>query len=129
MNRKLTITILAAAFLASPALTFAADARSGGELITVLKSADASLKDRNDACRELATIGDPKAIPVLVGLLGDEKLSHMARYALEPIKDASVDTALRDAMGKLKGDLQIGVINSIGVRRDEKASKDDEFDL
>ena len=120
-NRKLTIMLLMLACLATNTVTFAADARSGAELIGVLKSADASLKDKNDACRELATIGDPKAIPVLVGLLGDEKMAHMARYALEPLDHASVDTALREAMGKLKGALRIGVINSIGVRRDAKA--------
>ena len=125
LNRKLTIMLLMPACLATTSAALAADAEpSAGKLIAVLKSADASLKAKNDACRELATIGDPKAIPVLVGLLGDEKLSHMARYALEPIDHASVDAALRDAMGKLKGGLRIGAINSIGMRRDEKAVGD-----
>ena len=45
----------------------------------------------------------------------------MARYALEPIPDPAVDSALRDALGKLKGRPLIGVIGSIGVRRDAKA--------
>jgi len=125
LNRKLTITLLIVACLATTSSTFAADAKpSTDTLIAVLKSTDASLKDKNDACRELATIGDPKAIPVLVSLLDDEKMSHMARYALEPLDHASVDVALRDAMGKLKGNLRIGVINSIGMRRDEKAVGD-----
>ena len=39
----------------------------------------------------------------LAALLGDEKLSHMARYALEPIPGADVDNALREAVGKLNG--------------------------
>ena len=60
-------------------------------------------------------------MPALAALLGDEKLSHMARYGLEPIPDASVDDALRDAFGKLKGRPLAGVIGSIGVRRDAKA--------
>ena len=121
-NRKLTIVLLVAACLATPAATLAAEAKpAGAKLIAVLKSADASLKAKNDACRELATIGDPKAIPVLVGLLGDEKLAHMARYALEPLDHASVGVALREAMGKLTGSLRIGAINSIGMRRDAKA--------
>ena len=123
-NRKMTIVLLIVATLATTT-TFAADAKpSGDKQIAVLKSADASLKAKSDACRELATIGEAKAIPVLVGLLGDEKMSHMARYALEPLDHASVDVALRDAMGKLKGNLRIGVINSIGMRRDEKAVGD-----
>jgi HEAT repeat protein len=55
-------------------------------------------------------------------LLTDEKLSHMARYALERMPcECGVD-AMRDALGKVKGNLKIGVINSLGVRRDAKAT-------
>jgi HEAT repeat protein len=121
----MTIMLLMVACLATTSAVLAADAKpSGDKQIAVLKSADASLKAKSDACRELATLGEAKAIPVLVGLLGDEKLSHMARYALEPLKNVSVDVALLAAMGKLKGRLRIGVINSIGMRRDEKAVGD-----
>jgi HEAT repeat protein len=45
----------------------------------------------------------------------------MARYALETIPDPSVDLALRDALGKLKGRPLLGVIGSLGVRRDATA--------
>ena len=45
----------------------------------------------------------------------------MARYGLEPIPDPAVDTALREALDKVKGRLEVGVIGSIGVRRDPKA--------
>jgi len=96
-----------------------AKARAGA-LMAVLKS-EASLKDKSDACRELATIGDPRAVGVLAGLLADEKLSHMARYALETIYHPSVDVALRRALGTLTGRLRVGVISSIGMRRDAKA--------
>jgi HEAT repeat protein len=61
-------------------------------------------------------------VPALAALLSDEKLSHMARYALEPIPDPSVDEALRDAAGKLKGRLLVGVVGSLGVRRDPSAA-------
>ncbi len=50
--------------------------------------------------------------------------AHMARYALEPLHDPSVDEALRAALPRLKGRALVGVIGSIGVRRDAKA-----FDL
>jgi HEAT repeat protein len=53
--------------------------------------------------------------------LDDEKLSHMARYGLEPIPDPTVDDALRDALDKLKGRPLVGVIGSLGVRRDAQA--------
>lgn len=88
------------------------------KLLAVLK---ASLKSKMDACRQLGVIGTKDAVPVLAALLGDEKLSHMARYALEPIPDAAVDNVFRDALGKLKGRPLVGVIGSIGVRRDAKA--------
>mgnify|MGYP006300550109 CR=1 FL=1 len=92
------------------------------ELIAVLKSSDASLKDKWDACRNLALVGTDEAIETLAGMLGeDERVSHYARYALEPIPSPKVDQALRDALGKVKGTPLVGVIGSIGVRRDAKA--------
>jgi len=45
----------------------------------------------------------------------------MARYALEPLQDLSVDGALRDALGKTTGNTRAGIIHSIGVRHDTKA--------
>ncbi|MCL5097351.1 MAG: HEAT repeat domain-containing protein, partial [Candidatus Omnitrophica bacterium] len=94
--------------------------QSEDKLIAVLKS-DASQKDKVDACRQLAVIGTRNAVPPLVALLGDEQLSHMARYALETIPDPSVDEALRNALVAFRGKPLIGVIGSIGVRRDTEA--------
>ncbi len=94
-----------------------------GKLIAVIKSSDATHKEKVDACRGLALIATDKSIAPLVALLSDEKLSHMARYALETIKDPAVDEAFRDALGKLKGMPLVGVIGSIGVRRDAGAVK------
>jgi HEAT repeat protein len=92
-----------------------------GKLIAVLKSSDATHKEKVDAFRGLALIATEKSIAPLASFLGDEKFSHMARYALEPIKAPAVDEAFRDALGKLKGMPLVGVIGSIGVRRDTKA--------
>jgi HEAT repeat protein len=92
-----------------------------GKLIAVIKSSDATHKEKVDACRGLALIATEKSIAPLVALLSDEKLSHMARYALETIKDPAVDEAFRGALGKLKGNPLVGVIGSVGVRRDTKA--------
>jgi len=94
--------------------------RSGDQLVAVLQSG-AGVKEKADACRELAVIGTADAVPALVALLPDEKLSHMARYALETIPGAAVDAALRDALGRLEGRPLVGVIGSVGVRRDEQA--------
>lgn len=90
------------------------------KLIAVIKS-DAPHKEKADACRRLAVVGTKEAVEPLAELLADEKLSHMARYALEPIPEPAVDQALRDALGKLKGGPLVGVIGSIGVRGDAMA--------
>ena len=90
------------------------------KLISVIKS-DAPHKEKADACRRLAIVGTKDAVAPLAELLADEKLSHMARYALESIPDPAVDKALRDALGKLKGGPLVGVIGSIGVRGDAAA--------
>ena len=82
---------------------------------------DAPRKAKADACRELAHIGTRASIGPLASLLCDEQLSHMARYGLEPIPDPAVDTALRDAAGKAKGRQLVGIIGSLGVRRDHNA--------
>jgi len=92
------------------------------KLIAVLKS-DAPQKEKADACRELARIGTKDAVAPLAALLADEKLSHMARYGLETIPDAAVDSALREALPKLRGMQLVGVIGSIGVRHDAGAVK------
>ena len=106
--------------LAQPA-TAAARQEEVGKLAATLQSPTASQFDKVQACHRLAIIGTKEAVPALAALLSDEKLAHMARYALEPLPDPAADAALRDALGKLTGKLQVGVIDSLGVRRDEKA--------
>jgi HEAT repeat protein len=90
------------------------------KLVDVLQS-DAELFEKVMACKRLAVIGDAQAVPVLAELLGDEKLAHYARYALEPIPDPAVNQALRDAVSQLQGSYLVGVINSLGNRRDTAA--------
>jgi HEAT repeat protein len=119
----LVITLLltfAASPFAKPAQPTTKD--QVAKLTAVLKS-DAPQKEKADACRELARIGTKDAVAPLAALLSDEKLSHMARYGLETIPDPSVDKALREAAGKLQGRMLVGVVGSLGVRRDTKAVK------
>jgi len=121
----MSLALVLAVFVAGAAQLSAQTVPPGGKeqvdkLVAVLKS-DAPLKEKVDACRGLGVIGTKDAVPALAALLADEKLSHNARYALEPIPDPSVDEALRDALGRLKGRPLAGVIVSIGARRDAKA--------
>jgi len=94
-------------------------ARSGLEarLLDVL-GGGATRAAKQFCCRGLAIIGTVKAVGVLEPLLADKDLSHMARYALERVPGEAASKALRSAAGKLTGDLKIGMINSLGARRD-----------
>jgi HEAT repeat protein len=88
--------------------------------IEVLQS-DAPLEDKVEACRLISVSGDVNAVPVLEPLLADEELSHMARYALEPMKSDEVGAALRRALQTTSGKLKSGIVASLGVRRDAAA--------
>jgi HEAT repeat protein len=89
------------------------------KLIETLRSS--SPAEKAIACKQLAIHGTADAVPELAGLLADEQLASWARIALEAIPDAAANEALRKATQSLKGRLLIGVINSIGVRRDAGA--------
>lgn len=118
--------VLAAAFsLSSLTATLAKEKPPGtnekvAKLEAVLKSG-APQKEKADALRELAIIGTKESIATVASLLGDETMSHMARYALEPNPSPAVDEAFRAALPKLKGRPLVGVIGSLGIRRDAKA--------
>lgn len=118
----LTVACLLAAF-GSTLLQSAPAAADEQKQIAILQS-NAPLFDKDVACRELARIGSKQAVPALAALLTHERLSHMARTALEQIPDTSVDDALRATLGKVQGRLRVGIINSIGTRRDAKAVND-----
>jgi HEAT repeat protein len=79
---------------------------------------DVSRDAKDYLCRKLMVIGTAAAVPALASLLTDKDLSHMARYALERISAAEAAQALRDAMSKVSGALKVGIIGSLGVRRD-----------
>jgi len=85
--------------------------------------ADVSGAAKDFVCRKLSLVGSAQCVPTVAALLTDEKLSHMARYALERIPDAAAVKAMRDALPKVKGKLKVGVINSLGVRRDAESTK------
>ncbi|MBL8295356.1 MAG: HEAT repeat domain-containing protein, partial [Bryobacterales bacterium] len=90
-------------------------------LIGILKDPASPEFQKAKACMRIGELGAKEAVPALAALLGNEHMGMYARYGLEPIADPSADQALRSALTKLKGNLLIGVINSIGKRRDAKA--------
>ena len=86
-----------------------------------LLSSNASLHDKGVACRRLAVIGTEDSVPILEKLLRDAELSHLARVALEGIPSKRVDAVFRKQLESAQGDLLIGIIDSIGARRDADA--------
>ena len=90
-------------------------------LIRILTDASSPEFQKAKACQRAGELGPREAVPALSALLSHERLNTYARYGLEPIVDPSADDALRAGLSKLKGNLLIGVINSIGKRRDAKA--------
>ena len=97
-------------------------AQSQDALLKLLKDPASPAFDKAKACQRLAVIGTAEAVPVLASMLSDPQFAHYARFGLQPIPDPSADEALRAAMGKLKGELLVGVIDSIGWRRDANAA-------
>jgi HEAT repeat protein len=91
-------------------------------LIKILES-NAPPQDKAIPCKQLAIYGSKDAVPALAALLPNADLSSWARIALEAIPGPEAGAALRDAMGKVKGRLLIGVINSIGVRKDADSAE------
>ena len=116
-NTKLNLLLAASLILGCAC----ASAQTEAELIATLNKPDASLYDKVEACRLLGRVGTRNAVPVLASLLADEKLNHSARYGLETIPDPAVEEALRAALPKLQGRPLVGVIISLGVRKDVKA--------
>ena len=117
-------------YLAALMVLFATSARAEDETITppeneqdllaIIRS-DAPAAEKAITCKLLAIHGSSESVPDLAKLLPDEQLSSWARIALEAIPGAAADDALRNAADSLQGRLLVGIINSIGVRRDANA--------
>ncbi len=91
-------------------------------LLKILQS-NTTLEGTQFICKQLSLIGTEQSVPVLAKMLKkDETISDAARYALEQIPTAAAGKALRKALTETSGKQKIGIINSIGQRRDKKAA-------
>ncbi|HEX3601864.1 MAG TPA: HEAT repeat domain-containing protein, partial [Lacipirellulaceae bacterium] len=89
------------------------------QLIETLRSGAPA--EKAIACKQLAIRGSKTAVPELAKLLADDQLSSWSRIALEAIPDPAADAALQEAAKSLHGQLLVGTINSIGVRKSSGA--------
>ncbi|MHC4475406.1 MAG: ThuA domain-containing protein [Planctomycetota bacterium] len=95
------------------------------QFIEFLKS-DATDAGKQYVCRKLSIIGTEESVPTLAAMLTQEATSEiepadMARYALERIPAPAAGDALREALAGTGGKVKVGIINSLGQRRDEQA--------
>jgi HEAT repeat protein len=91
------------------------------ELVALLKDPNSTLFQKAIACKKLAVVGGPDAVRPMAALLSHPQLACYARFGMEPSPSPSVDVAFRAALPKLNGKLQMGVIHSIGFRKDVNA--------
>ena len=91
------------------------------KLLTVLQTPAATKDCREWVCRQLRQAGSERSASALAALLSDKDLGTVARLALQSIPGPQVDAALRDALPKLPGEFQAGVIQTIGARGDRAA--------
>lgn len=114
--------LLLMSLLATPALGWflpvAAQTDEEQRLVGILLS-DASFQQKHQACSRLKQIGTVAAIPALAQLLSDERLSHLARYALESMPFPEAGAALLAALEKTTGLTRVGIIDSLGERREQ----------
>jgi HEAT repeat protein len=89
--------------------------------LAAVLSTSASRDAKDYCCRVLRVIGTAECVPVLAALLGDKELSHSARYALQSIPAPEAGKALREALATTNGAQKVGVISSLGARRDAEA--------
>ena len=118
-NSKIS-ALLITALLGCSAVPPLRAAEQEQDLIATLKS-DAPRADKAVVCKKLAVYGSKDAVPALAPLLLDPELTSWARTALEAIPDPAASAALREALTKANGRVLIGIINSLGVKRDTQA--------
>jgi HEAT repeat protein len=114
---RLLFPFLAAVLLLAPSSVRADEEQ---DLIAVLQST-ADVPAKCTACQRLRVVGTVKAIPALAALLGQERTSHAARYALEGLPFPEAVTALREGLGATSGPIKAGIIDSLGWRHDAAA--------
>ena len=90
------------------------------ELIAVLQSS-AGPVEKCAACQQLRIYGTGRSVPALAALLGEERVGHAARYALEGIPGPEAGAVLRQALTKTTGLNKAGIIDSLGWRRDAES--------
>lgn len=92
------------------------------KLLAALAKPDATYAAKKFICEQLRIVGSPASIGALVNLLGDEQTAPLARFALDALPGDAVDKSLLQALTTATGKSQLGLIQTLGARRYEKAT-------
>ncbi len=117
MRPRFALPILFVCLLGATAM----GADDAATLLKVIQSIETSDVDRANAFEKIGDIAGEDAVEPLAGFLGDKKWSHYARFALQKMEGQNVTEALLKSLDGLQGDLKLGVLGTIGRRRDAMA--------
>lgn len=92
-------------------------------LAALLEDPQTSVVARKFICQQLALVGGDAQVPVLTKLLDDLKTTDMALLALQTMPGEAAGKTILAALDRLKNDALVGVINSLGARRDAVAAQ------
>jgi hypothetical protein len=96
-------------------------AKLEAQLLRALANPAVTAAGRDFLCSQLALVGSAAAVPVLGRLLTAEASADAARVALERIPGPEADAALLAGLSSLSGRARIGLVGSIGARRNPDA--------
>ena len=81
----------------------------------------ATFEARRFVCTQLAIIGTEASVPAAAKLLESDETVGIACLALAKNPSTQAGQVLREAIGRLKGQALVQVINTLGTRRDREA--------
>jgi HEAT repeat protein len=90
-------------------------------LAAILAEPNTSYAAKVFICQRLLIVGAEAQVPPLAKMLDDPQTAEIARYTLEGIPGETSLEALRGASRRFQGMSLVGVINSLGIRRDVKS--------
>jgi HEAT repeat protein len=113
--------LIAMAGLMANAKNSPAQLREIEQRLAALLGSGAPPGARDFMCKQLSVMGTDISVPALSALLVKPETTDTARYALERIPGPAAGRALEEAVPKLSGKARLGVINSLGRRREPSA--------
>ncbi len=93
---------------------------SEAELVAILERSSDVAREC-DACRQLQVTGTPACLPALAAALRREAVSHAALNTLARLPFPEVGPTLRKALAGVTGGVRLGLIELLGVRREEES--------